>query len=105
MDAWTSAVHRRRYLVVLTWVAVVTLAAGRAVRRRSGSKLADLLSNRFDLPGTESAKAQTILQKHFSERDDSSFTVVFQPDRDRAGRPRRRRALARRSRPPPPATA
>ena len=44
-----------------------------------GPKLGDLLSNRFDLPGTESARALAILQKNFHERDDSSFTVVFQP--------------------------
>ena len=26
MDGWTSGVYRRRYLVVLTWVAIVSLA-------------------------------------------------------------------------------
>ncbi len=78
MDGWTSGVYRRRYLVVLTWVAIVSLALA-AEYGGFGPKLADLLSNRFDLPGTESAQAQSLLQKHFHERDDSSFTVVFQP--------------------------
>ncbi len=78
MEVWTAAVERRRYLVVLTWVAIVCLSFA-AQYGAFGSTLGDLLSNRFDLPGTESAKAQSILQTHFGERDDSSFTVVFQP--------------------------
>ena len=78
MDAWTSAIHRRRYLVVLAWVALVAVAFA-AQYGGFGPKLSDLLSNRFDLPGTESARALAILQKNFHERDDSSFTVVFQP--------------------------
>ncbi len=78
MDAWTSGIERRRYLVVLTWIMLVAVALA-AQYGGFGPKLSDLLSNRFDLPGTESARALGILQKNFHERDDSSFTVVFQP--------------------------
>ena len=94
MDAWTSAIHRRRYLVVLAWVALVAVAFA-AQYGGFGPKLSDLLSNRFDLPGTESARALAILQKNFHERDDSSFTVVFQPTGSAPGEPRRGIAVAR----------
>ena len=78
MDRWTTAVHKRRWVVVLGWIAIVFVAVA-AQYGGFGPKLGDLLSNRFDLPGTESAKALAILQKNFHERDDSSFTVVFRP--------------------------
>jgi RND superfamily putative drug exporter len=78
MDGWTAGIQRRRYPVVVAWIALVAVALA-AQYGGFGPKLSDLLSNRFDLPGTESARALAILQKNFHERDDSSFTVVFQP--------------------------
>ena len=45
-----------------------------------GTKLNDLLSNRFDLPGTESDHARTLLVDHFGQRDDSGYTIVFSGD-------------------------
>jgi len=53
--------------------AVVFLAGGFA-----SSKLSAILSNTFSVPGTASETVRTDLQKHFGDRSDGSFTVVFQ---------------------------
>jgi uncharacterized membrane protein YdfJ with MMPL/SSD domain len=63
---------RRRWLVVGVWL-VVLLAGG-----YSNSKLSDLLSNTFTMPGTDSERARTILKDNYGDRSDGSFTVVFQ---------------------------
>jgi RND superfamily putative drug exporter len=55
--------------------AVISLAAVSGV---FGTKLNDLLSNRFDLPGTESEHARSLLADHFGQRPDSAFTIVFE---------------------------
>ena len=67
---------RGRYAVAAAWLvaAVLSLAAVTGV---FGTKLNDLLSNRFDLPGTESEHARTLLADHFGQRPDSAFTIVF----------------------------
>ncbi len=70
---------RARYAVAAAWLiaAVLSLAAVSGV---FGTKLNDLLSNRFDLPGTESDHARTLLVDHFGQRDDSGYTIVFSGD-------------------------
>ena len=62
---------RNRWLVVVVWVFIL-LAGGYA-----NSKLPDLLSNTFTMPGTDSERARTILQQHYGDRSDGAFTVVF----------------------------
>jgi uncharacterized membrane protein YdfJ with MMPL/SSD domain len=62
---------RHRWLVVAIW-AVVLLAGG-----YSNSKLSSLLSNTFTMPGTDSERARTILERHYGDRSDGAFTVVF----------------------------
>src|SRR5439155_7062618 len=62
---------RHRWLVVAAWL-VVLLAGG-----YSSGKLSSLLSNTFTMPGTDSERARTILEKHSGDRSDGSFTVVF----------------------------
>ena len=71
MERWTRLMVRNRWLVVAVW-AVILLAGGYA-----NSKLPDLLSNTFTMPGTDSERARTILEKHYGDRSDGAFTVVF----------------------------
>ena len=74
MERWTRFVLRRRWLVLVGW-AVVFAVAGIA-----SSRLSDLLTNRFTLPGTDSQKAEQILQDHFGQRSTGSFTFVVKTD-------------------------
>src|ERR671932_495608 len=71
MERWTRAVLRFRWLVVVLWA--VAIAAGFFANTR----LSDLLSNTFTVPGTDSERARTILQDHFGDRSDGEFLVVF----------------------------
>ncbi len=71
MVRWTRFVLRHRRLLLLAWL-VVLLAGAYA-----SSKLTPLLSNSFAVPGTDSERVRTLLQKHFGDRPDGSFTVVF----------------------------
>ena len=70
MDRWTRLMIRHRWLVLGAWVAVL------AVSLVAISGLADLLTNRFSLPGTETAKAERILEDHFGQKSTGSFSVV-----------------------------
>ena len=74
MERWTRLVLRHRWIVLGLWVAVF-LVGGFA-----SSRLADLLTNRFTLPGTDSQRAERILQNHFGQRSTGSFTVVVKAD-------------------------
>ncbi len=68
--------QRARYAVAAAWLVAALLSLA-AVTGVFGTKLNDLLSNRFDLPGTESEHARTLLADHFGQRPDSAFTIVF----------------------------
>ena len=70
MERWTRSMIRYRWAVVGIW-AVVFLASLMAM-----SGLSDLLTNRFSLPGTDSARTEKILEEHFGQRSDGSFTIV-----------------------------
>jgi uncharacterized membrane protein YdfJ with MMPL/SSD domain len=61
---------RYRWAVVAAWLAVLVVS----VMAMSG--LADLLTNRFSLPGTDTARADAILADHFGQKTTGSFTVV-----------------------------
>ena len=63
---------RRRRLVVGIW-AVVFVVGGLL-----STRLPSLLSNQFSVPGTESDRARQLLEQHFGELPEGSFTVVFQ---------------------------
>src|SRR5581483_9482954 len=63
---------RWRWLVVGVWLAAL-LAGFAAV-----SNLSDLLTNRFALPGSDTAKAERILDQHFGHRPQGSFLLVAQ---------------------------
>src|SRR5919198_2727345 len=71
MERWTRFVLRFRWPILACWL-VVLLAGGFAFTR-----LSSLLSNQFTVPGTDSERARTILERHFGDRSDGAFTVVF----------------------------
>ena len=77
-ERWTRAVLRFRVPVLVFWLAVVVVGAVAAAR------LSPLLSNSFDVPGTDSERARTILAHHFDERTDGEFTAVFDTHTGRA---------------------
>jgi RND superfamily putative drug exporter len=70
MERWTRRMIRYRSAVVAVW-AVVFVASVVAV-----SGLADLLTNRFTLPGTDTARAERILEDEFGQKTTGSFTIV-----------------------------
>jgi RND superfamily putative drug exporter len=74
MESLTRFVLRHRWPVVAVWL-VVLLAAGWA-----SSGLSDLLTNRFTLPGSDTAKAETILEDQFGQKSTGAFTVVVRSD-------------------------
>ena len=61
-ERWTRAVLRHRGSVLLCWLAVFVVGALTSVRVTS------LLSNTFNVPGTESDRARMILDRNFGER-------------------------------------
>src|SRR4030095_14199143 len=71
MELWTRLVLRLRWPVLVAWL-VVLLVGGFAFTR-----LNSLLSNEFSVPGTDSERARTILERHFGDRSEGAFTVVF----------------------------
>jgi hypothetical protein len=62
---------RYRRTVVAVWL-VLLIAGGVA-----STRLSPLLSNGFGVPGTDSARAATILQQHFDDRGDGEYLLVF----------------------------
>jgi RND superfamily putative drug exporter len=46
----------------------------------ASSGLADLLTNRFTLPGTDTRRAEKVLEEHFGQRSTGSFTIVATSD-------------------------
>jgi putative drug exporter of the RND superfamily len=75
MARWTRFVLRHRRAVVVFWAAVFVAGGIASVR------IAPLLSNTFSVPGTDSERARTILQDHFGQRPDGTFTMVFRVER------------------------
>src|SRR5438093_1165329 len=71
MERWTRFVLRFRWPILAGWL-VVLLAGGFAFLH-----LSSLLSNEFSVPGTDSERAPTILERHFGDRSDGAFTIVF----------------------------
>jgi uncharacterized membrane protein YdfJ with MMPL/SSD domain len=70
MAVWTRRMIRYRLAVVAGW-AVLFLVAGAAA-----AGLSDLLTNRFSLPGTDTARAERILEDEFGQKSTGSFSVV-----------------------------
>jgi uncharacterized membrane protein YdfJ with MMPL/SSD domain len=76
---WTRLVLRLRWPILVFWL-IVLLAGGYA-----SSKLTPLLQNTFTVPGTDSERAREILQKHFGDRSDGEFLVVYTIENGTAG--------------------
>jgi uncharacterized membrane protein YdfJ with MMPL/SSD domain len=72
MGRWARMIIRFRWAVLAAWI-VTVLAAGVA-----SAGLSDLLTNRFVLPGAESEKAAKVLEEHFGQKPEGSFSVVVQ---------------------------
>jgi len=72
MEGLTRLVLRHRFAVLGVWL-VVFVVAGWA-----SSQLADLLTNRFTLPGTDTRRAEVILEDHFGQKSTGSFTIVVE---------------------------
>lgn len=91
MTRWARTMIRFRWAVLAVWI-VAVLAAGAA-----SAGLSDLLTNRFVLPGSESDNARAILQKHFGQKPEGSFSIVVKgaPGEAKALVPKTRAAAAR----------
>ncbi len=70
MERWTRTVIRHRWLVLAAWLAALVVSAVAA------AGLSDLLTNRFTLPGTDTHRAERILDERFGQRSTGSFTLV-----------------------------
>jgi RND superfamily putative drug exporter len=62
---------RSRRAVLAAWF-VLLIGGGLA-----STRLSPLLSNGFGVPGTDSARAATILARHFGDRSDGEYLLVF----------------------------
>jgi RND superfamily putative drug exporter len=71
VSSWTRLVLRFRWAVVAFWAAVAV--SGFVAYQH----LAPILTNQFTVPGTDSERVRLILQRHFGERPDGSFQIVF----------------------------
>jgi uncharacterized membrane protein YdfJ with MMPL/SSD domain len=71
MERWTRVVLRFRWPILTGWLVVLLVGAF------AFTHLSSLLSNEFSVPGTDSERARTILERHFGDRSDGAFTVVF----------------------------
>jgi RND superfamily putative drug exporter len=74
VESLTRLVLRHRWLVLAVWAVVLAFAVWAA------SGLAGLLTNRFTLPGTDTRRAEVILEDHFGQKSTGSFTIVATSD-------------------------
>jgi uncharacterized membrane protein YdfJ with MMPL/SSD domain len=72
MEAWARRMIRFRWAVLGAWLVLLVFAGA------ASSGLPDLLTNRFVLPGAESEKAGKILEEHFGQKPEGSFSLVVQ---------------------------
>ena len=72
MERLTRTMIRHRWAVIATWT-VVFVVSGWTM-----SGLSELLTNRFSIPGSDTARAETILQDDYGRRSDGSFQIVAQ---------------------------
>src|SRR5919108_3916659 len=70
MERLTRTMIRHRWAVISTW-AVIFVVSGWTM-----SGLSKLLTNRFSIPGSDTAHAEKILQDEYGRRSDGSFQIV-----------------------------
>jgi putative drug exporter of the RND superfamily len=78
MERWTRTAIRLRWAVAAAWLLIL------AVSLVAMSGLADLLTNRFSIPGSDTARAEQILEERFGQKTTGSFSVVVRSDAGRA---------------------
>ncbi len=71
LERWIRFVLRHRVAVAGVWLALLGLGIW------AGISLPDRLRTSLAVPGTQSERAQDLLARHFGERPDGTFTVVF----------------------------
>src|SRR5918992_4440778 len=74
IERWTQVMIRHRWIVLGAWL-LVFAASGVAA-----SGLSDLLTNRFTLPGTDTKRAEDILEEHFGQKSTGAFTLVVESE-------------------------
>jgi putative drug exporter of the RND superfamily len=79
MERWTRSMIRYRWAVVGAWAVILVVSVG------ATSRLSDLLTNRFTLPGTDTHRAETILEEEFGQKTTGSFTIVARGEAGSAG--------------------
>jgi RND superfamily putative drug exporter len=70
VERLTRWVLRHRFVCLAAW-AILLVVSGLA-----STRLSDLLTNRFILPGTDTRRAELILEERFGQSTDGTFTVV-----------------------------
>ena len=76
MEGLTRFVLRHRWLVLVAWTIVFSVCGV------ASAQLSDLLTNRFTLPGTDTHRAERILEEQFGQRTTGAFTVVVRGEGD-----------------------
>jgi putative drug exporter of the RND superfamily len=72
MDRWTRLVFRNRKKILLAWLVALVLGG------TASAGLADLLSNRFSVPGSEAQKGADLVENRMGDDHSGSFTLVFE---------------------------
>jgi putative drug exporter of the RND superfamily len=70
VERLTRTMIRYRWAVLAVWLVLLVVS----VMAMSG--LADLLTNRFTLPGTDTDRTEKILEQHFGQKTTGSFSLV-----------------------------
>ena len=70
MERLTRLVLRHRVAVLGAWFVVFGVCG------LASTQLSELLTNRFTLPGTDTRRAEEILEERFGQRSTGSFTVI-----------------------------
>jgi uncharacterized membrane protein YdfJ with MMPL/SSD domain len=81
MRRWTQVVVRHRKAILVGWLVALVLGG------LASSRLGDLLTNRFSVPGSEAEEGLDLLKARFNEQG-TPFTLVFHPNPELAGDPR-----------------
>ena len=75
MARWTRAVIRHRKKILLGWLIALVLGG------TASAGLADLLTNRFSIPGSESQKGSDLIENTMHDQGQGAFTLVAQATR------------------------
>ena len=76
LQRWTMLMLGHRAAVLAAWILALALSLV------ASSRLPSLLTNHLTLPGTDSQRAETILETRFNQRTVGSFMLVAKADRD-----------------------